>query len=398
MAIPIVSRGEEEIQVFFDNDAPLDLENNDFHKREFEQFSCDVLSTDDMIENPTEGRIPFMFVPELLDGVSAGDMFPTPDRLEPDLLLKRKMFHGKRVPMPNGDVLDIWGFEDPDGEEKEPFPSELIRVREGQLIHTENTNSQGTHTIHHHGIEPTGFNDGVGHLYFEVSSSGYTYQWQPKEAGTYIYHCHKNTVLHFQMGMYGMVIVDPPEGRGRLHAGGPEYDVETLWVVTELDTRWHEEIAGDFNAGLKCDFFQGQKDNPELNRYEPENFLITGVPADQSNPLITDSRVAITATKGQKILIRILCAGYTTQNFTLSLPVTVVGIDGRSLGRSPFQQYSRPFIRQAGETFELTAGRRNTVWIDTAHIDRGTYDVQIDFNQWISGETLGVARTTITIT
>ncbi len=75
-----------------------------------------------------------------------------------------------------------------------------------------------------------------------------------------------------------------------------------------------------------------------------------------------------------------------------------VGIDGRSLGRSPFQQYSRPFVRRAGETFELTAGRRNTVWIDTATVAPGTYDVLIEYNQWIPGETLGVARTTITIT
>lgn len=396
MAGPTISRGEEDLQMFFDNDAPFDI-NIPFHRRQFEQFSCDIPSSADIIADPNDGRIPFMIDPAIVQGVGGGDMFPTPDRVNPDVFLRRKMFHSLFVPLPNGDVVDIWGFEDPDGVEK-PFPSELIRVREGQIIHTESTNRRGTHTIHHHGIGPTAFNDGVGHLTFEVDGGGYTYQWQPALAGTFFYHCHKNTVLHFQMGMFGFLIVDPPTGPGTLYTGGPEYDVEAMWAVGEIDTRWHNEVAQDVNAGIKCDFFQGQKPNPQMNRYEPENFFITGVPADQSNPLITDPRVAITATQGQKILIRILCAGYTTQFFTIDLDTTVVGIDGRNLGRFPREQYSRPFVRPAGTEFELTTARRNTLLIDTANVIPGVYNVHVDFKQWISGEVLGVADTTITIT
>jgi FtsP/CotA-like multicopper oxidase with cupredoxin domain len=146
-------------------------------------------------------------------------------------------------------------------------------------------------------------NDGVGHLTFEIGGE-YTYQWQAAEAGTYFYHCHRNTTLHFEMGMYGLLIVDPnvpgapfaDGGAGQCHVGNAleSYAAEALWVADDFDIRWHGidrndglEAITDHNAGLQDNEVDGNgfpvfvsindPDNPRLHDFRPDVFLITGV-------------------------------------------------------------------------------------------------------------------------
>lgn len=324
----------------------------------------------------------------------------TPDLVEPEIRLVRKFFDNGELVLPDGAKVKVWGFEDPESDERRPFPSALIRVPRGKIVHITIQAAKNTHTIHHHGIEPTPHNDGVGHTSFEVSGS-YAYQWQASQSGTYLYHCHKNTTLHFAMGMLGLLIVDPPRPDGEsgpqapYPRGGPgfvqredaavPYHVEALWVGREIDPAWHS-LGHD--AGL-C----GGQD-VGLNRFNPRYFLISGVPQPKQG-VITDPRVAIRAKVGETILLRYANAGFSEHVLEIGgLDAEIIASDGR-----PFAApYSRPFTIKAGKRFNfgITAAERYEMLLKPD--SPGVYPVTVRFRHWIRNDLIGVAKTTITVT
>lgn len=91
-------------------------------------------------------------------------------------------------------------------------PGPVLRAREGELLRVTLVNA-GTvpHSIHFHGVHPAEM-DGVFGL---VPAGGsFTYEFEAKPYGVFPYHCHANpTSKHIQNGLYGMLIVDPKEGR-----------------------------------------------------------------------------------------------------------------------------------------------------------------------------------------
>lgn len=339
-----------------------------------------------------------------------------PDPVPPTVTLERDLLVNFDMDLPDGRRVEIWTIRDPDDSDSDrQFPSKAIRVTEGDVVRVRVGASGNTHTIHWHGIEPTPINDGVGKHSFEVNGN-FDYQWLASHAGTYFYHCHVNTPLHFEMGLYGLLIVDPPKPAGApgpsapYPDGGPgfagyrdgviPYDVEAFWVADEFDTRWHE--LGHAAFMQQCD--HDDPVNPEnfsrdgfLNDFRPDVFLITGVPRANDATPITDPRVAITAAAGQTILLRILNAGYTVQRFIIEgLDAEVIGTDGRVLGAPPDNIYSQPFVQPAGVPISLTSARRWDLLIRPRQ--PGVFPARVEFYDWVSGELLGIARTRITVT
>jgi len=301
----------------------------------------------------------------------------TPGEVTPDVTFNRGIYMNGSMTMDDGNAVTIWGFTDGGGGMGgggNQFPSPAMRVTEGQVVHT-NLSVQGMmwlHTIHHHGIEPSQENDGVGHYSFDVDGT-YTYQWKASHAGTYFYHCHTNTVLHAEMGMYGGLIIDPPEGPGTLFSGGPSYDVEAIWACDEIDSSWHNK---NWDAGT-CGGDEG------LNSLNPDYFIITGVDGAQS--ALTNPAVAVTMNHGQKLLVRYICAGYLPQRINFGgLTATVHMSDGRAL----------PNPVQMTEIEASSAERYDCIFEPT---DAGTYEVTVDFLDWVTGEVVGSARTRINV-
>ncbi|MDI6854902.1 MAG: multicopper oxidase domain-containing protein [Deltaproteobacteria bacterium] len=355
------------------------------------------------------------------------------------------------------DRARAWIIEDPEAEsneERRTFPSPIIRTVEGDIVHADVSFSFNTHTIHWHGVEPTPMNDGVGHTSFEATSS-FIYQFATNTAGTYFYHCHKNTVLHFEMGLYGDFVVDPPNpgtrpdiGPAPYPTGGPgfvrafvpgfpgflpeanlvPYDVEALWVPDEFDSVWHE--LGHDAFMQDCD--QNDPNDPDnftqdgiLNDFIPDIFFITGifpevVAGNLNNlPIITAaitpdtvtptgppaSVVAPTVRVGQTLLVRLQNAGYTTQEYALELDALAIATDGRPFGIPGTEnQYSAPFSIPANTPFRLTTARRldllirptvaGTFLFTSKHLDWQKSKSPSQPNQAL---VWGITQTTITV-
>lgn len=220
----------------------------------------------------------------------------------PQNVVERDLLHGLNLVTwdnrPNG--LNFFTFDDPSNPAtiNGNYPAATIRVPRGAIFHCL-TSGKGPppHTIHWHGIEPTPINDGVGHCSMEIGN--YTYQWQANFIGTYFCHCHRNTMQHFEFGLFGMLLIDPPDaffatqwdptipigcGRDRKrrtaanltafpqfpdfigghiedpdpeannpalpaslkfpsnpHAMTVAYDVEALWVLDDRDSKWSDD-------------------------------------------------------------------------------------------------------------------------------------------------------------
>jgi FtsP/CotA-like multicopper oxidase with cupredoxin domain len=243
--------------------------------------------------------------------------------------VRRQLMHGMTVPTWDAQNMVFFVFRDPDGIDNgtdpnnPPFqglilnpkqgawPAPTIRVPRGVIFHCETAGSgPPPHTIHWHGQEPTPMNDGVGHCSMELGH--YVYQWQPNFIGSYFYHCHRNTVQHFEFGLYGFTVIDPPDayfatqanpaipiGAGRdglfrtaanlvnfpqfgqtpadrvplttpdplgqfptdPHAFTVPYDTEALWVFDDRDIRWSNLGSGARDTFPKQGSIPGVNDN-----------------------------------------------------------------------------------------------------------------------------------------
>jgi plastocyanin len=276
-------------------------------------------------------------------------------RLTPDVAHEFKFFN-RKMKFDDGGEFEMWTFETENS--GRIFPAPLVRLTEGQLFHGTIRPSKKVHTVHWHGIEPDPRNDGVGHTSFEVSGS-YTYQWRPERgipgnpnvgaSGTYFYHCHVNTTLHVQMGMFGPLIIDPPvhpdypvtKGARRAFVDGPEYDIdtETILVPYSVDPRWHEM---NHAAGLSGD-------DAGLDRFEPKHFYLLGgelapVPTAEGPIFVTGIRARMAGGTVKPTLLRLLNANYFPVNAYFTAVDGLVGFHVAHPGEDAAVEMADPLV------------------------------------------------------
>ena len=334
----------------------------------------------------------------------------------PDVRMEFDFFN-RKLRLPNGPEIEFWSFES--GNSGRGLPAPLLRLTEGQVFHGTIKPSKRVHTIHWHGIEPDPRNDGVGHTSYEVSGH-YSYQWRTDvgeagnpnrgSAGTYFYHCHVNTPLHVQMGMFGPIIIDPPlstppppRGTRRHSVEGPLYDIatETLIAPYSVDPRWHEL---NHAAGLSGD-------DAGLNRFEPKHFVLLG--GSVANRPTGDRVWAISAMRANVIragiaptLVRMVNVDYfpTRTRFldAAGRPADIAELiahDGRPFWNTPDPAGPAVQPSTAGQpllTSILKSGAAEKFDFLLRPPVTGRYTIAIDFLHWVTGEVQATRTVTVT--
>lgn len=243
--------------------------------------------------------------------------------------------------------INVWTFQ-PELLMSWGIPGYTMEVNEGDSVEVVYFNqSQGDpHSIHFHGLDVDQENDGVPQLSWDVEhGEERTYRFRAMHAGTYIYHCHVQSPIHVQMGMYGLFIVKAKNGLNEAFTSGPKFDAELRWLFSEVDTAWRNHDMHEVDS----------LDHSHVPPYHPSYFLLNGQSQDQLRDSL-DFEMNI----NEHVLLRLANVGYYKNelHFPKGVNATVVSSDGRpfrdqvqrdSLTIYPGERYQ--IMLQANEEF-----------------------------------------------
>jgi FtsP/CotA-like multicopper oxidase with cupredoxin domain len=298
-----------------------------------------------------------------------------------------------------------------------------------------------SHTLHWHGFRNAiPFYDGVPESSISVPiGRDFTYVYRPKDAGTYMYHCHFEDVEHVTMGMHGIVFVKPSPS-DRLAVVGPRtptgaltgrqgkaygvadgdttgesyYDREYAIMLSEVDTRAHFGDAHiqatdwtDFHADFWTMNGRAYPDTLEPNGVRDAEGQLRaqrslGINGDGTAHLQTiadyttdESRLfsnplssLVQCAPGERILIRFANLGFLDHSFVFpGLEVDVLGRDARFVPDSA--------QRKATDSIQIGPGESRDVFFTApaagsyAFYDRGLshYTGSADgADAWVGGQ------------
>jgi len=137
-----------------------------------------------------------------------------------------------------GRDMEVWAFND-------MVPGPTLRVKLGETIRLHFTNElpQPT-TIHFHGVRVPNAMDGVPGVTQPPIQPGesFTYEFTPKDAGTYWFHPHVRGSEQVERGLFGTLVVEDVPALG--------YSRDVVWVLDDWRlTADGSKIDPRFNTG-----------------------------------------------------------------------------------------------------------------------------------------------------
>ncbi|HEY2387354.1 MAG TPA: multicopper oxidase family protein [Candidatus Binatia bacterium] len=140
------------------------------------------------------------------------------------------------VTFPDGRRLHVWAYNG-------TVPGPTLRVRLGDTVRVRFTNHlpQPT-TIHWHGVRVPNAMDGVPGVTQPAIQPGetFTYEFTPKDAGTFWFHPHLRSSEQIERGLFGVLVVEDAAPR--------PYSREVVWVLDDWLLGRDGEIFPQFNT------------------------------------------------------------------------------------------------------------------------------------------------------
>ncbi|PYE55311.1 multicopper oxidase family protein [Deinococcus yavapaiensis] len=237
--------------------------------------------------------------------------------------------HRVQAEIAPGVKVEQWAFGFPGQTPTVPGPE--LRVQQGDLVRLtfRNTFDQ-PHSIHLHGIVSLAERmDGLKEV---LPGESFTYEFVATDAGTFAYHCHVQTNLHLDMGMYGALVVEPRVDAPKV------WNSEHTLILDEWDSR--------------------QDPNALVHHATPNYFLVNG----RASPLIPDLAVA----PGETSLLRMINLGSQVHSMHLhGVTFLVIAKDGHDL---PAPYEADTLLIAPGERYDLLVRGRDGTFVFHDHI------------------------------
>ena len=272
-----------------------------------------------------------------------------------------------------GEFVTFWVFA-PEGRGMTPVarvPSPTIRVEEGDRVRITLLNTHYfPHTIHLHGTIHPNEMDGVPDITQPAVKPGesFTYEFIAKNPGTHFYHCHVQPDVHVEMGLVGMLIIEPNRsdnnfahlipGAGRIQdltvAAMEQYDREYSLVYTDIDSRLNG-IPAVVKDPREIEMRMHRQ--YDTTQARPDIFLLNG----RSFPYtLRDTPIEVKS--GELVRLRVLNAGARVINLhTHGHHPILVALDGYDVPTA--MQYAR-------DVFTIGAAQRVDLLLRPGRDDR----------------------------
>lgn len=189
-----------------------------------------------------------------------------------------------------GATLKVWGYTD-NGLAGPMIPGPLLESQEGESV---------TVTVYNQNNRPHNFV--VKGLTSDTTAipagSSRTYTFTTSKAGVYLYNDTLNDNINRSMGLHGALVVRAAGGVNKAWTNGPSFDLERLWVVTDVDKPRWSDVAG--NGG-----------SVNTSVYRPNYFMMNGLGGHDA---MHDPNSVLQGQAGKTGLVRIVNAGQFDQS------------------------------------------------------------------------------------